>query len=95
MLVRKTYEAAINLPSQSRITAPAAPSCSSRHSFKNRIGDQTGEAFGSGFYRSNHWFTGSMFGFLRSKSIYILLINAAIDNLCMQRIFHICYFRLT
>jgi hypothetical protein len=26
------------------------------HSFKNWTGDQTGEAVGLGFYRSDHWF---------------------------------------
>jgi hypothetical protein len=36
-----------------------------KHSFKNRIGDRTGETIGSGFYRSDHWFTGSLSGFLR------------------------------
>jgi hypothetical protein len=36
-----------------------------RHSFKNRTGDRTGEAIGLGFYRSDHWFTGSLSGFLR------------------------------
>jgi hypothetical protein len=45
------------------------------HSFKNRTGDRTGEAVGSGFYWLNRWFTGSMSGFLRYKTnifIYIL-----------------------
>jgi hypothetical protein len=40
------------------------------HSFKNRTGDRTGEAVGSGFYRSNHWFTGSLSGFLIYKEIF-------------------------
>jgi hypothetical protein len=31
-----------------------------RHSLKNRTGDRTDEAFGSDFYRSDHWFTGLM-----------------------------------
>jgi hypothetical protein len=47
------------------------------HSFKNRTGDQTGEDVGSGFYWSNHWFTGSLSGFLIYKVIYILLYNVA------------------
>jgi hypothetical protein len=34
------------------------------HSLKNRTGGRTGEAVGLGFYRSDHWFTGSVFGFL-------------------------------
>jgi hypothetical protein len=34
------------------------------HSLKNRTSDRTGEAVGSGFYWSNHWFTGSLSGFL-------------------------------
>jgi hypothetical protein len=35
-----------------------------KHSLKNRTGDRTSEAVGSGFYWSNHWFTGSLSGFL-------------------------------
>jgi hypothetical protein len=37
----------------------------SMHSFKNRTSDRTGETIGSGFYRPDHWFTGSLSGFLR------------------------------
>jgi hypothetical protein len=48
------------------------------HSFKNRTGDQTGEALGSGFYWLDHWFTGSLSGFLRYKMIY-LFVNAAMN----------------
>jgi hypothetical protein len=33
------------------------------HSFKNRTGDRIGEPIGSGFYRSDHWFTGLLSGF--------------------------------
>jgi hypothetical protein len=40
------------------------------HSFKNRTGDRTGETIGSGFYRSDHWFTGSQSGFISYKLIY-------------------------
>jgi hypothetical protein len=34
------------------------------HSLKNQTGDRIGKAVGSGFYWSNHWFTGSLSGFL-------------------------------
>jgi hypothetical protein len=33
------------------------------HSLKNQTGDRTGEAIGSGFYRSDQWFTGSQSDF--------------------------------
>jgi hypothetical protein len=48
----------------------------SEHSFKNQTGDRTGEVIGLGFYRSDHWFTGSMSGFLK-YNIYIILVNSA------------------
>jgi hypothetical protein len=48
-----------------------------KHSFKNQTGHRTGEALGSGFYWSDHWFSGSLSGFLRSKKIYFILVNAA------------------
>jgi hypothetical protein len=51
-----------------------------RHSFKNWTGDQTSEDVGSGFYWSNHWFTGSLSGFLIYKVIYILLYNVEKTN---------------
>jgi hypothetical protein len=34
------------------------------HSLKNQTGDRTGEAVDLGFHWSDHWFTGSMSGFL-------------------------------
>jgi hypothetical protein len=43
------------------------------HSFKNRTGHRTGEALGSGFYWSDHWFIGSLSGFLRYKKIIFYL----------------------
>jgi hypothetical protein len=53
---------AITLP-VSLLLAVIALSIRLRHSFKNQTGDRTGEALGSGFYRSNHWFTGSLLVF--------------------------------
>jgi hypothetical protein len=50
-----------------------------RHSFKNRTGERTGEAIGLGFYRSDHWFIGSVSGFLRYNDIFVI-INAAINK---------------
>jgi hypothetical protein len=43
------------------------------HSFKNWTSDRTGDVVGSDFYWSDHWFTGSMSGFLRYKLIYFYL----------------------
>jgi hypothetical protein len=45
-------------------TAFLEPKTTENHSFKTRTGNRTGEAIGSGFYRSDHWFTGSWSGFL-------------------------------
>ena len=44
---------------------------SSEHSLKNRTENRTGKVVGSGFYRSDRRFTGSIVGFLRNKIIYI------------------------
>jgi hypothetical protein len=44
------------------------------HSFKNRTGDRTGEVISSGFYRSDHWFIGSLSGFLNIYK-YIFTYN--------------------
>jgi hypothetical protein len=40
------------------------------HSLKNRTGDRIGEALGSGFYWLDHWFTGSVAGFLIYEIVY-------------------------
>jgi hypothetical protein len=41
------------------------------HNLKNRTGDRTGEVVGLGFYRLDHWFSGSLSGFLKGISIFV------------------------
>jgi hypothetical protein len=46
---------------------PDAKKAARAHSLKTRTSDRTGEAIGSGFHWSDHWFTGSISDFYDIK----------------------------
>jgi hypothetical protein len=50
-------------PPQQSCSIPQTARAAQNYSFKNRTGDRTGEAVGSGFYWSDHGFIDSMSGF--------------------------------
>jgi hypothetical protein len=61
---------------------------SSNHSLKNWTGDRTGEPYGSGFYWSDQWLTGSLSGFLRYKILYFTYTCWIFLLIIYAKIFH-------